>query len=106
MKGIMVQGTSSDSGKSFLVTALCRLLSDRGFRVCPFKSQNMSNNACVTRDGREMSRAQAVQAEAARLEPETFMNPILLKPRQDTCSEIILDGRVFEAPADRDYYQT
>ena len=106
MRGIMIQGTSSDAGKSFLATGLCRLLADRGVRVCPFKSQNMSNNACVTWDGLEVSRAQAVQAEAARLRPETFMNPILLKPRRDTCSEIVLDGRVFEAPADRDYYRT
>ena len=106
MKGIMVQGTSSDSGKSFLVTALCRLLSDRGFRICPFKSQNMSNNACVTRDGREMSRAQAVQAEAARLEPETFMNPILLKPRRDVSSEIVLEGHALDTPAERGYYRT
>ena len=106
MRGIMIQGTSSDAGKSFLVTGLCRLLADRGVRVCPFKSQNMSNNSCVTWDGLEVSRAQAVQAEAARLRPESFMNPILLKPRRDTCSEIILDGKVFEAPADRDYYRT
>lgn len=106
MKGIMVQGTSSDAGKSFLVTGLCRLLSNRGVKVCPFKSQNMSNNSCVTADGLEVSRAQAVQAEAARLEPETCMNPVLLKPRRDTSSEIVLNGRVFEAPAERDYYRT
>ncbi|MBQ8693696.1 MAG: cobyric acid synthase [Synergistaceae bacterium] len=106
MRGIMIQGTSSDAGKSFLVTGLCRMLSDMGIKVCPFKSQNMSNNSCVTWDGREMSRAQAVQAEAARLRPETFMNPILLKPRRDTSSEIILDGKVFDAPAEKDYYRT
>ena len=106
MKGIMIQGTSSDAGKSFLVTGLCRLLADRGVRVCPFKSQNMSNNSCVTWDGMKVSRAQAVQAEAAHLRPETFMNPILLKPRRDTCSEIVLKERVFEAPADRNYYRT
>lgn len=106
MNGIMIQGTSSDAGKSFLVTGLCRILSDMGIKVCPFKSQNMSNNSCVTWDGREMSRAQAVQAEAARLRPETFMNPILLKPRRDTSSEIILDGHVYNTPAERDYYRT
>ncbi|MDR3265837.1 MAG: cobyric acid synthase, partial [Synergistaceae bacterium] len=106
MRGVMIQGTSSDAGKSFLVTGLCRILSDRGYRVCPFKSQNMSNNSCVTKDGLEMGRAQAAQAEAARLEPEVFMNPILLKPRMDTSSEIVLMGKVFNAPAERDYYRT
>ncbi|MDR1978342.1 MAG: cobyric acid synthase [Synergistaceae bacterium] len=106
MKGVMIQGTSSDAGKSFLVTGLCRIFSDRGHRVCPFKSQNMSNNSCVTKGGLEMGRAQAAQAEAARLDPEVFMNPILLKPRKDTTSEIVLMGRVFDAPADRDYYRT
>jgi adenosylcobyric acid synthase len=101
----MIQGTSSDAGKSFLVTGLCRIFSDKGCKVCPFKSQNMSNNSCATKDGLEMGRAQAVQAEAARLDPAVFMNPILLKPRKDTVSEIVLMGRVFNAPADRDYYR-
>ncbi|MEG1800012.1 MAG: AAA family ATPase, partial [Synergistaceae bacterium] len=105
MRGIMVQGTSSDSGKSFIVTALCRVFSDMGYKVCPFKSQNMSNNSCVTSDGLEMGRAQGVQAEAARLAPEVFMNPILLKPRKDTSSEIVLMGRVFDAPCDKNYYR-
>ena len=105
MRGIMVQGTSSDSGKSFIVTALCRIFSDMGYKVCPFKSQNMSNNSCVTSDGLEMGRAQGVQAEAARLAPEVFMNPILLKPRKDTSSEIVLMGKVFDAPCDKNYYR-
>jgi len=105
MNGVMVQGTSSDSGKSFIVTALCRVLADMGLRVCPFKSQNMSNNSCVTADGLEMGRAQGVQAEAARLEPQAFMNPILLKPRKDTSSEIVLMGKVFDAPCDKNYYK-
>jgi adenosylcobyric acid synthase len=105
MKGVMIQGTSSDAGKSFLATGLCRVFSNKGYRVCPFKSQNMSNNSCVTKDGLEMGRAQAAQAEAARLDPAVFMNPILLKPRKDTVSEIVLMGRVFDAPADRDYYR-
>jgi len=105
MNGVMIQGTSSDSGKSFIATALCRVLADMGLRACPFKSQNMSNNSCVTADGLEMGRAQGVQAEAARLEPQAFMNPILLKPRKDTSSEIVLMGKVFDAPCDKNYYK-
>ncbi len=105
MKGVMIQGTSSDSGKSFIATALCRLFSDMGLNVCPFKSQNMSNNSYVTADGLEIGRAQGVQAEAARTEPRAFMNPILLKPRKDTSSEIVLMGRVCDAPCDRNYYK-
>ena len=104
--GIMIQGTSSDAGKSFVTTALCRIFSDMGYAVCPFKSQNMSNNSCVTPDGLEMGRAQGVQAEAARVEPQTYMNPILLKPRKDTSSEIVLMGKVFDAPCDKNYYRT
>ena len=104
--GIMIQGTSSDAGKSFITTALCRIFSDMGYAVCPFKSQNMSNNSCVTPDGLEMGRAQGVQAEAARVEPRTYMTPILLKPRKDTSSEIVLMGKVFDAPCDKNYYRT
>lgn len=104
--GIMIQGTSSDAGKSFITTALCRIFSDMGYAVCPFKSQNMSNNSCVTPDGLEMGRAQGVQAEAARVEPQTYMNPILLKPRKDTSSEIVLMGKVFDAPCDKNYYRS
>lgn len=95
MRGLMLQGTSSDSGKSFIVTGLCRLLSGMGIRVCPFKSQNMSNNSYVTHDGKEISIAQALQAKAAGLVPEVFMNPILLKPRHNCSSEIILNGKVY-----------
>ena len=102
---IMVQGTSSDSGKSFIATALCRIFSDMGYNVCPFKSQNMSNNSYVTADGLEMGRAQGVQAEAARVEPQAFMNPILLKPRKDVSSEIVLMGKVYDAPCDKNYYK-
>jgi len=104
MKGIMIQGTSSDAGKSFLVTALCRALANQGMKVCPFKSQNMSNNSYVTKDGLEMGRAQAVQAEAARLQPDVYMNPILLKPRKDTLSEIILMGKVYSTPDEGSLY--
>ncbi|HEX7715271.1 MAG TPA: cobyric acid synthase [Bacillota bacterium] len=105
MKGIMIQGTSSDAGKSFLVTALCRALANQGLKVCPFKSQNMSNNCYVTPDGLEMGRAQAVQAEAARLKPDVYMNPILLKPCKDTLSEIVLLGKVHPTPGDSDYFK-
>lgn len=105
MKGIMIQGTSSDSGKSFISTAFCRIFSDMGRSVCPFKSQNMSNNSYVTHDGLEIGRAQGVQAEAARVQAEVFMNPILLKPRGDASSEIVLLGKVFDAPCDSRYYR-
>lgn len=104
-RGIMIQGTSSDAGKSFIATAFCRIFSNMGYKVCPFKSQNMSNNSCVTKNGLEMGRAQGVQAEAARVDPEVYMNPILLKPRKDTSSEIVLMGRVYDAPCDKNYYR-
>ena len=104
MKGIMIQGTSSGSGKSFIVTGLCRLLADLGIRVCPFKSQNMSGNSFITHDGLEISSAQAVQAQAARLVPEGFMNPILLKPVHDQSSKIILNGKLF-AQSTQNYRQ-
>ncbi len=95
MNGIMIQGTSSNAGKSFIVTGLCRLFADMGIKICPFKSQNMSNNVYITHDRLEMSIAQATQAQAARLIPEYFMNPILLKPRHNTSSEIILNGKTY-----------
>lgn len=95
MKGIMVQGTSSDAGKSYITTALCRIFANKGINVCPFKSQNMSNNSYVTYDGKEIGRAQGVQAEAAKVIPNVHMNPILLKPMKDTQSEVILHGEVF-----------
>jgi adenosylcobyric acid synthase len=90
---IMVMGCTSDSGKSFLATALCRYFADRGLRVAPFKAQNMSTNAAVTADGHEIGRAQYVQALAARVTPEARMNPILLKPKADTHSQVIVMGR-------------
>ncbi len=95
LKGVMIQGTSSDAGKSFIVTGLCRVLSDMGYKVAPFKSQNMSNNSFVTYDGREIGRAQGVQAEAARALPTVYMNPILLKPMMDCRSEVVLLGEVY-----------
>jgi len=90
---IMFQGTSSNAGKSVLTAALCRILKQDGLSVAPFKSQNMSLNSFVTRDGLEMGRAQVVQAQACGIEPEARMNPILLKPNSDTGSQVILLGK-------------
>ncbi|MET0365897.1 MAG: cobyric acid synthase [Sphingobium sp.] len=94
MAAIMLQGTGSDVGKSVLVAGLCRALSNRGLTVRPFKPQNMSNNAAVTTDGGEIGRAQALQAIAARVEPHTDMNPVLLKPQADRSSQLIVQGKV------------
>ncbi len=90
---IMFQGTSSNAGKSVLTAALCRILLQDGVRVAPFKAQNMYLNSFVTADGLEMGRAQVVQAQAARLDPDVLMNPILLKPNSDTGSQVIVRGR-------------
>ncbi|MBA4494646.1 cobyric acid synthase [Paenactinomyces guangxiensis] len=95
MKAIMLQGTASDVGKSVLCTALCRYFLEEGYRVAPFKSQNMSLNSYVTPDGGEIGRAQGVQAEAAGIEATTDMNPILLKPKGDMIAEVIVHGRHF-----------
>lgn len=92
---IMVMGATSGAGKTLLVAALCRILSDLGYRVAPFKSQNMSLNSTVTARGEEISRAQALQALAARVEPEAHMNPVLLKPKKDNLSQVIVRGRPF-----------
>ncbi|SEH14731.1 adenosylcobyric acid synthase (glutamine-hydrolysing) [Sphingopyxis sp. YR583] len=94
MAALMLQGTGSDVGKSVLVAALCRALTNRGLTVRPFKPQNMSNNAAVTADGGEMGRAQALQAIACRAEPHSDMNPVLLKPQADRTSQLIVHGRV------------
>ncbi|KTC36297.1 cobyric acid synthase, partial [Pseudomonas sp. ABAC61] len=93
MTTLMVQGTTSDAGKSTLVTALCRWLLRQGVGVVPFKPQNMALNSAVTADGGEIGRAQAVQAQAAKLAPHTDMNPVLLKPNSDTGSQVIIHGR-------------
>lgn len=92
-KAVMIQGCTSNAGKSYLCAALCRMLADEGLKVAPFKAQNMSNNAGVTPDGLEMGRAQLVQARAARVVPDVRMNPVLLKPEADTRSQVVLLGR-------------
>jgi adenosylcobyric acid synthase len=102
---LVVLGTTSHSGKSTLVAALCRLLSDRGFKVAPFKSQNMSLNSWVTQNGSEIGIAQAVQAWAARTEPTEFMNPILLKPKGDRTSQVIVLGRPVADKSAEEYYR-
>lgn len=94
-KSIMIQGTSSDVGKSVICTALCRIFANEGYRVVPFKSQNMALNSFVTKNGGEIGRAQGVQAEAARVEATTDMNPILLKPKKEMVSEVIVHGKHF-----------
>ncbi|OLN23656.1 cobyric acid synthase CobQ [Domibacillus antri] len=96
MRGVMIQGTSSDAGKSFIATALCRLLYQKGYRPVPFKPQNVSNNSYVTADGKEIGRAQGLQAEAAGLEAKPCMNPLLLKPAGNGSSEIVLFGERLE----------
>src|SRR5258706_15421260 len=100
----MIQGTTSDAGKSTLVTGLCRILRRRGVSVAPFKPQNMALNSAVTVDGGEIGRAQAVQALACGIEPHTDMNPVLLKPNSDTGSQVIVQGRVLRDMDARRYH--
>lgn len=91
-KNIMIQGTMSNAGKSLLCAGLCRIFRQDGYRVAPFKSQNMALNSFITADGGEMGRAQVVQAEAAGIAPDVRMNPVLLKPTTDVGSQVIVNG--------------
>ena len=101
----MIQGTTSDAGKSTLVAGLCRILKNRGESVAPFKPQNMALNSAVTVDGGEIGRAQAVQALAAGLEPHTDMNPVLLKPNSDTGAQVIVHGHAVKNLSAVDYHE-
>ena len=104
-KTIMIQGTMSSSGKSFLTAALCRIFRQDGYRAAPFKSQNMALNSYITREGLEIGRAQAMQAEAAGVEPSVDMNPILLKPTSHMGSQVIVRGEVAGNWKAMDYYR-
>ena len=104
-KSIMVQGTMSNAGKSVLVGGLCRVFRQDGYKVAPFKSQNMALNSFITKEGLEMGRAQVMQAEAAGIEPEVSMNPILLKPTNDTGSQVIINGEVAGIMSAAEYYE-
>ncbi len=104
-KVIMVQGTMSNAGKSLLVAGLCRVFHQDGFRVAPFKSQNMALNSFITNEGLEMGRAQVMQAEAAGIEPAVCMNPILLKPTDDKGSQVIVNGEVLGNMRAKDYFK-
>lgn len=104
-KKIMVQGTMSNAGKSLLAAGLCRIFKQDGYRVAPFKSQNMALNSYITDNGLEMGRAQVMQAEAAGIEPDVAMNPILLKPTNDTGSQVIVKGEVIGTMSAVDYYK-
>ena len=104
-KCIMVQGTMSGAGKSLLCAALCRIFAQDGYRVAPFKSQNMALNSFVTRNGAEMGRAQVVQAQAAGVEPDVRMNPILLKPSSDVGSQVIVNGKARGQMSAADYFR-
>ena len=105
-KSIMIQGTMSNAGKSILTGGLCRVFAQDGYKVAPFKSQNMALNSFITKEGLEMGRAQVMQAEAAMVQPSVLMNPILLKPTNDTGSQVIVNGEVVGTMTAREYFAT
>ncbi|HSH37015.1 cobyric acid synthase [Schnuerera sp.] len=104
MANIMIQGTTSSAGKSFICTALCRIFKEDGYKVAPFKSQNMSSKYYETKEGYKMSTAQALQAKAAGIEPNPNMNPILLIPNSDTGSEVIIKGKLHKRMEALEYF--
>ncbi|HLI86136.1 MAG TPA: cobyric acid synthase [Bryobacteraceae bacterium] len=104
-RALMILGTASHVGKSLLTAALGRILADEGYRVAPFKAQNMSLNSAATPDGREIGRAQALQAEACRVAARAEMNPVLIKPATDTCAQVVVLGRVWGQVSATDYHQ-
>jgi len=104
-KNIMIQGTASSVGKSVLTAILCRILKQDGYSVAPFKSQNMSSNSIIIKDNREIAIAQAIQAEAAMIEPNESMNPILLKPMSDVGSLVVLNGLPYKIMSASEYYK-
>lgn len=105
MAKLMLQGTGSSVGKSILVSALCRILKQDGYSVCPYKSQNMGLNSYITMDGKEIGRAQVLQAYAAGLKPEVYMNPILLKPTTDRKCQVIVNGELYADTTAMGYHQ-
>ena len=103
-KSLMVLGTMSSAGKSFVTAGLCRIFRQDGYRTAPFKSQNMALNSYITADGMEMGRAQVMQAEAAGIAPDVRMNPILLKPTSDSGSQVIVNGEIYGTMRAQEYY--
>ncbi|MCG1011342.1 cobyric acid synthase [Tepidanaerobacter sp. GT38] len=104
-KCIMIQGTASSAGKSLIAAGMCRIFRQDGYKVAPFKSQNMALNSFITKDGKEMGRAQVVQAEAAGIEPSVEMNPILLKPTTDKKTQVVINGEVYGNMSAAEYHE-